>query len=240
MSTLCARAAAPAVDLGSAAAEKRLLERCAPQVSPVTLAALVAQESGGWPWTLDDDSTGESFALTTRGAALALARSLIDRGDSVDLGLAQINSRNLRWLGLDVRQALDPCVNLRAAQTVLLAGWTRARRGRRSDARLRQTLSLYHSGRLDGRAGRRYSAAVFGRSDETPRARPVIPAIPGGRMALWHSPPALRAGATAQHTTQSPRVDPQGPSAGPAGSPLSPRAAGLAPTWTAKIVGRRG
>ena len=240
MSALCAHAAAPAVYLGSAAAEQRLLERCAPQVSPVTLAALVAQESGGWPWTLDDDSTGESFALTTRGAALVLARSLIARGDSVDLGLAQINSRNLRWLGLDVRQALDPCVNLRAAQTVLLSGWMRARRGRRSGGRLRQTLSLYHSGRLDGRAGRRYSAAIFRRSDKTLRIQPVIPAIPGGRMVLWHSPPARRAGGGVRQAGQATQPDPQGPAAGPAESPLAPRAAGLSPTWAAKPAGRRG
>ena len=240
MSALCARASAPAVYLGSVAAEKHLLERCAPRVSPVTLAALVAQESGGWPWTLDDDSTGESFALTTRGGTLALARSLIARGDSVDLGLAQINSRNLRWLGLDVRQALDPCVNLRAAQTVLLSGWMRARRGRRSGGRLRQTLSLYHSGRLDGRAGRRYSAAIFRRSDKTLRIQPVIPAIPGGRMVLWHSPPARRAGGGVRQAGQATQPDPQGPAAGPAESPLAPRAAGLSPTWAAKPAGRRG
>ena len=221
-----ASASPPAVYLGAAAPEKHLLERCAPRVSPVTLAALVAQESGGWPWTLDDDSTGESFAPTTRREALALARSLIARGDSVDLGLAQINSRNLHWLGLTIRQALTPCINLRAAQTVLLDGWTR------SGGRLRQTLSLYHSGGLDDRAGRRYSAAVFRRSDgKANRGVTIIPAIPGGRMVLWH--PALPAihgdgrGIVIHRHTSAP---------GAAMSPLVPRAGGLAPTW---VTGRR-
>ncbi len=219
--TFRAIASPPAIYLGGTAPEKRLLERCAPRVSPVTLAALVAQESGGWPWTLDDDSTGESFALTTHREALVLARSLIARGDSVDLGLAQINSRNLRWLGLNVRQALNPCINLRAAQTVLLEGWTR------SGGRLRQTLSLYHSGALDDRAGRRYSAAVFRRSDGKPGPGPtIIPAIPGGRMVLWR--PALpathggRRGIASHRRAARPRA---------AQSPLAPRAVGLAPTW---------
>ncbi len=218
---LHAIAAPPAVYLGNTGDEKRLLDHCAPRVSPVTLAALVAQESGGWPWTLDDDSTGESFALTTRREAITLARSLIARGDSVDLGLAQINSRNLRWLGLDVRQALNPCTNLRAAQTVLLEGWTR------SGGRLRQTLSLYHSGAPDDHAGRRYSAEVFRRSDgKTSRGRTVIPAIPGGRMVLWHPAfPATPGGhhGIAIHRRASPPKATR--------SPLAPSSAGLAPTW---------
>ena len=92
-----------------------LMQQCAPQVAPVTLAAIVQQESGGNPLALHDNTSGKSYAPTTVAEAARLARELIAQGHSVDIGLAQINSRNLPRLGLGVDQVLDPCANLHAA-----------------------------------------------------------------------------------------------------------------------------
>lgn len=47
---------------------------------------------------------------------------MISAGRRVDLGLAQINSKNLGWLGLSVEAAFDSCQNLAAAARVLQAG----------------------------------------------------------------------------------------------------------------------
>jgi type IV secretion system protein VirB1 len=149
-----------------------MLEQCAPQIAPVTLAAIVQQESGGNPLALHDNTSGKSYRPASVAEAARLTRELIDRGHSVDIGLAQINSKNLHGLGLDVYQALDPCANLHAAQTVLMEGWKRS-------GDLRATLSEYNTGKLRSPVGMAYGEKVFG------KAGVVVPAIPGGQMARW-------------------------------------------------------
>ncbi len=71
-----------------------------------------------------------------------MARDLIAQGRSIDLGLGQINSANLQWLGLSIEAAFEPCANLKAAAQVLLSGY-RPQEGRRAfDA----ALSRYNTG----------------------------------------------------------------------------------------------
>jgi len=149
-----------------------MLEQCAPQIAPVTLAAVVQQESGGNPLALHDNTSGKSYRPASVADAARIARDLIAAGHSVDIGLAQINSKNLPRLGLGVDQVLDSCQNLRAAQTVLIEGWKRS-------GDLRATLSAYNTGRVDSPAGMAYGEQVFG------KAGVVVPAIPGGRVAPW-------------------------------------------------------
>jgi len=103
-----------------------LIARCAPQVHPQTLSAIVDVESGGWPWSINDNTTGSSMFLRSYGAAVSTAAQLISRGDSVDLGLAQINSGNLDWLHLTVASVFDPCSNIAAGARVLTNCYERA------------------------------------------------------------------------------------------------------------------
>ncbi len=104
----------------------QLIALCAPSVAPVTMAAIVQQESSGNPLALHDNTTGSTYQPQSAQAAAALLRGLIGQGHSVDIGLAQVNSRNLPVLGLDPTAALDPCENLRAAQKILLEAWQRS------------------------------------------------------------------------------------------------------------------
>jgi type IV secretion system protein VirB1 len=123
-----------------------MLEQCAPQIAPVTMSAIVQQESGGNPLVLHDNTSGKSYRPATVADAARIARELIAQGHSVDIGLAQINSKNLPRLGLGVDQVLDPCANLHAAQTVLMEGWKRS-------GDLRATLSVYNTGKLHSPVG---------------------------------------------------------------------------------------
>ena len=159
------------------------LHQCAPRIHPITLSAVVRQESGGNPLLIHNNSTGHTYRPKSPGEAMALAGKLIRQGHSVDLGLAQINSRNLSWLGLDVKSVFDPCRNLAAAQTVLLDGW------KRSGGNLRKTLALYNTGKPDSKAGAKYAARVYS------QAGGVIPALTdssgsqGGQTAYINAPP---------------------------------------------------
>ena len=187
-----------------------LMEQCAPQIAPVTLAAIVQQESGGNPLAVHDNTSGKSYAPTTVAEAAQLTRELIGQGHSVDIGLAQINSRNLPRLGLGVDQVLDPCANLHAAQTVLMEGWMRS-------GDLRATLSAYNTGKLRGAVGMAYGEKVFG------KAGVVVPAIPGGKLAQWASSDPANIGAL-------PPVRPV-ITWTPQASPLAPQGGGLAVKW---------
>ena len=164
----------------SPAKERLLLKRCALQVSPVTMAALVAQESDGDPYALDDDSTHIVYHPVSYAGAARLAAELIDAGHSVDLGLAQVNSGWLSALHLTAAELLEPCENLRAGSLILLRAWRAARDGPRAK-RLARALAIYHSGNTRSLAGQRYAAETYRHAG----VHVIVPAIPGGHLARW-------------------------------------------------------
>lgn len=151
---------------------------CAANVAPATLNAIVAVESGGRRWVLHDNTAGRRYRARSQAQAAAWARSLIARGHSVDVGLGQINSANLRRYGVDPGAALDPCTNLRLAGRILTTDYRAAvARWRPGQGALLHALSAYHHGsltldpaylaRYHGRGGR--SVAV----DAADRPAPV-------------------------------------------------------------------
>lgn len=123
-----------------------LSQACAPQVAPQTLAAIAYAESRFNPIAIGVNR-GPRPARQPRDAAEAakVARELLLRGANLDLGVAQINSDNLDWLGLSVEDAFDPCRNLAAAGVVLSAGY-HAAPGADRQAALRVALSRYNTG----------------------------------------------------------------------------------------------
>ena len=147
-----------------------LLMMCAPAVDPVTMAAVVKQESGGQPWVLNNNTTRKSVTFESKAAAVAAAVAAVGRGESVDMGLVQINSKNLPALGLSVEQVFDPCTNIAAGANILAAGYERS-------GSLGSALSIYNTGRSDSKIGRAYAQKVFD------QAGVKVPGIPGGQLA---------------------------------------------------------
>lgn len=184
-----------------------LLATCAPLVDPVTMAAVVQNESGGNPLAMHDNADGKSYSPKSLDDAVALAKRLIAASHSVDLGLAQINSKNLQWVGMTVVQSFDPCANLQASQQVLVDAYKRA------GGDLKGTLQIYNSGKA---TGSQYASNVYG------KAGVLVPAIPGGAMAAWTKKDTqIQAGvpfvAKVQWT--------------PAASPLSPDGSDFSSNW---------
>src|SRR3546814_9163197 len=77
-----------------------LATQCAPSVAPATIAAIVQTESQGFTWAIKVNGIGRKIVPTSREQAVALARHYIGKGHSVHLGLAQLNSRTMKALGL--------------------------------------------------------------------------------------------------------------------------------------------
>lgn len=169
--------------LGAAFAS--LAATCAPQVHPMTLAAIVRQESAGNPLAIGVNaqhaSNAERVELTrlSRSArsaqeAAQLARRLLGAGYSLDLGLAQINSANLQRLGLDLRSAFEPCANLAAAAKLLEADYRRAHSIESDPSRaLLATLSAYNTGSFTRGLQNGYVQAVLAKAEHY-----VVPALP--------------------------------------------------------------
>ena len=130
----------------SAAAIIALASQCAPNVSPQTVLAIVQTESRGRPFALNVNGGSQPRAPTSSTNATATAQRYIAAGYSVDLGLGQINSRNMRWLGLTWETVFDPCTNIAALGRVLTQNYNTAIAGRDPQTALRVALSLYNTG----------------------------------------------------------------------------------------------
>lgn len=154
------------------------LSRCAPEVGSRTLAAVIRVESGGHPWVINSNTQKRSWRFDTKAAAESVAHQLIARGDSIDIGLAQINSRNLRGLGLGVSQVLDICTNIKAGAYILGNCYALAtRKGSIAPGQqaLLHALSCYNTGSLW--AGRSYASRVV-----------AAAAVPGDTVAVLAGP----------------------------------------------------
>lgn len=123
-----------------------LSAQCAPSVAPATMLAIVRTESAGHVYALGVNGTLSPPRPKDLATAAMLARRYIGAGYSVDLGLAQINSRNLARLSMSIEDALDPCHNLAGGATILTQNFVALSSDTLPQARLRVALSLYNTG----------------------------------------------------------------------------------------------
>ena len=153
--------------------------QCSPTVAPDTLLAIARQESGLHAWLLRDNMTKDVVAGRDLEQAVGAAEALIAAGHSVDIGLMQINSRNLIVLGLSVAAVMDPCTNVAAGGRVLTEAYAVAslRLGPGAGA-LRIALSRYNTG--DDQAG--LQNGYVGQVEQRANAY-VVPSLLGSKRA---------------------------------------------------------
>lgn len=172
----------------SAAAIFALASQCAPNVAPQTVLAIVQTESHGRPFALNVNGGSQPPEQTNAASAAATAQRYIAAGYSVDLGLGQINSRNMRWLGLTWEMVFDPCTNIAALGRVITQNYSSAIFGREPQAALRVALSLYNTGSSSRGFRNGYVAKVVGNAgiaDTVTVQQPTLPLIPiDARMQL--------------------------------------------------------
>jgi type IV secretion system protein VirB1 len=141
-----------------------LFATCAPLIHPTTLSALIRVESAANPYAVSlnrpAELEGRGLDQTTliprqpRSApeALALTRTLLKRGLTTSVGLAQINIEHLLYLHLRLADLFDPCINLKVAQRILIdcAAAQPAAAGYRPSTppQVRRTLSCYNTGNV--------------------------------------------------------------------------------------------
>ena len=147
---------------------------CAPNVAPVTLEAIIQVESGGNPLALNVNGLRVQPAPPRDAQEAAeIAARYIAAGYSVDLGLMQVNSRNLPALGYTIEQALDPCTNIRGGAVILTADYAEAARTQgEGQPALQAALSAYNTGSFYRGFANGYVARYYGPGG--------VPALAGG------------------------------------------------------------
>lgn len=143
-----------------------LAQQCAPTIAYQTVQAVVMHESGTRPFAIGINGGARiTRQPQTKKEAVETARTLINMGLSIDMGLGQINSANLPRLGLTVEQIFDPCTNLRAAETILRGCYdpAAARLGHGQPA-LQAALSCYNTGNTHSGISNGYVGKVYAQS----------------------------------------------------------------------------
>jgi len=122
---------------------------CAINVHPATMDTIVRVESGGRPNSVHINHLAgpQPTPRTPEEAAATIRRYLAIGYDSIDIGLSQLNSRNLARLGYTIEDALEPCKNLAGGGITLSEFYSDAVRifGEGQTA-LKAALSAYNTG----------------------------------------------------------------------------------------------
>jgi len=161
------------------AAALALAAQCAPAVAPETLLSVVQVESRFEPLAIGVNGAPRvAVTPTSVDDAVAKADALIKAGRNIDLGLAQINSKNLSWLGLSLAEVFEPCTNLRAAARILQDAYGRSDTARVGEqAALKTALSYYNTGHPGRGFTNGYVAKVASAAER------IVPAIGGAGLA---------------------------------------------------------
>jgi type IV secretion system protein VirB1 len=159
----------------SAAAILALASQCAPTVAPETVLAIIQTESGRYPFALNVNGGRQPPRQANAADAAGTAQRYVAAGYSVDLGLGQINSRNMRWLGLTWDTVFDPCTNVAALGRVLTTNYNSVIAGRDPQSALRVALSMYNTGSQTRGFRNGYVAKVVGNAGVSASVAPYTP-----------------------------------------------------------------
>lgn len=155
-----------------------LAAQCAPNVAPATIAAIVQTESQGFELAIGVNGLGRKLVpATSVSQAVETARYYVGKGYSVDLGLGQINSRNMKALGLTWDNVFDPCTNIAAAGAVLSGNYHSVREGLHPQRALRIALSMYNTGSRSRGFTNGYVGKVIGNAGVDDGVQPVMPRV---------------------------------------------------------------
>ena len=176
---------------------EQLVKRCAPDVHPQTMRALVTTESSHNPYAIGVVDGALTKQPQSHDEALRAIEELVGKGANFSLGLTQVNRYNLERYGQTYESILDACTNVRVGANILNECFTRAIKRTKDDQQaLRDALSCYYSGNFrrgyePENDGSSYVERVIAASSAKPQQRP-IPAIDPAAKVSAPEPKARR------------------------------------------------
>jgi type IV secretion system protein VirB1 len=117
-------------------------------VEPSTIANIVRHESKFATYAININGDKQlQRQPKNRAEAIATAQWLLENNYNFDVGLAQINSRNLVKFNVLVSDAFEPCTNIELAGKILHSSYVAALKQSDSEQEaLRKALSAYNTG----------------------------------------------------------------------------------------------
>lgn len=125
------------------------IEQCAPQVAKSTMQAIIATESRGNYLAI---GINYRYKLKYQPQNLVQAKAWLDyllkHRYNIDIGLAQVNIKNIYKYGYKPEDMFDPCKNLKVASQILYTNYHQAYIKNYGDKRiaLLQAISAYNTG----------------------------------------------------------------------------------------------
>lgn len=179
---------APSIARSAPLSERQLslfVQQCASDFDPSVLRSVARIESNFDPLALRNNTKHISIAPTSVAASTEQAKRWISRGYSVDIGLMQINSRNLSALGMTIDDALDPCRSLEAGARILSAAYARGATVADRQAALLIALSRYNTGHALAGLANGYVGQVFSAHGHTTKLAPKGGGLTNSRHSDW-------------------------------------------------------
>ena len=130
------------------------LNQCSSQnAHPTVMLAIVKTESGGNPLAIgiNKDTHGRKVRLAYQAKSYDQAKQWLDyleKNDyNFDVGVAQINIKNIHKYGYRAADALDICLNLQMASKILKGNYNSALSGSKNPQQaVRDAISAYNTG----------------------------------------------------------------------------------------------
>ena len=103
------------------------ITKCAPEIAPVTMKAIIRTESKGNRLAIGlNHNRHLRYQARNIKQATAWVNYLEEHNYNFDIGLAQINIKNVHKYGYRAKDMLEPCKNLQVAALILQHGYTLA------------------------------------------------------------------------------------------------------------------
>ena len=137
------------------------------------MTAIVKVESGGNPWAINVNKKGVRLLAQakTKEQAEAWIRWFVLNGYNIDIGIAQINIKNIQKMNIEPTLLLDPCLNLKIASQILLKNYqSTSKLAKNSDDAVKLAISAYNTGNYRSGFYNGYVSRVmnkyYGKSDK--------------------------------------------------------------------------
>ncbi|EFO4793566.1 lytic transglycosylase domain-containing protein [Campylobacter coli] len=128
-----------------------LIEQCKnPNVETQIIQNIIQVESNNQQFAINVNKIG-SFILNNKKEAENLANHFIEGGYSVDIGLMQFNSNNLKsslFSHYSIGDLFDTCKNIKAGSDIFYLAYEATDEKLSEEERVNQALSIYNTGNL--------------------------------------------------------------------------------------------
>jgi type IV secretion system protein VirB1 len=140
-----------------------LIQHCVPSIAQKQMIAIVQVETKGNPLALN---LNNGYKLQFQPHSKTQAQKWVEYLDkynyNFDIGLAQINIKNVNKYRYKVTELLDPCTNLKLASSILIKNYTSALpSSKSSDEAWQKAISAYNTGNFHSGFANDYVRRVY-------------------------------------------------------------------------------